>query len=58
MDKQARHAFPHNAEVSNRALKVIHSDVWTIKGASLGGCHYYVSVIDDHKESMGVLYEA
>ena len=34
-------------KVSNRALEVIHSDVWTTKAASLCGYHYYVSFIDD-----------
>ena len=29
--KQARHAFPHNVEVSKRPLEVIHNDVWTTK---------------------------
>ena len=54
MGKQARYAFPRNAEVSNRALEVIHSDVWTTKAASLGGCHYYVSFIDDHTRKVWV----
>ena len=56
MGKQARHAFPCNAEVSNRALEVIHSDVWTTKVASLGGCHYYVSFIDDHTRKVWVYF--
>ena len=55
MGKQARHAFPHNAEVSNRTLEVIHSDVWTIKAASLGGCYYYVSFINDHTRKVWML---
>ena len=48
MDKQARHAFAQNVEVSNIALEVIHLDVWTTKATSIGECHYYVSFIDDH----------
>ena len=56
MGKQARHAFPCNAEVSNRALEPIHFDVWTTKVASLSGCHYYVSFIDDHTRKVWVYF--
>ena len=56
MGKQARHAFPRNAKVSNRTFEVIHSDVWTTKVASLGGCHYYVSFIDDHTRKVWVYF--
>ena len=42
MGKQAKHAFPQNAKVSNLDLAVIHSDVWITKAPSLGGCHYYM----------------
>ena len=56
MGKQARHAFPRNAEVSNRALEVIISYVCTTKAASLGGCHYYVSFIDDHIRKVWVYF--
>ena len=50
MGKQARHAFPRNAEVSNRALEVIHSDVWATKAAShiyrLEFRRFFVYVLD------------
>ena len=51
-----RHAFPCNAEVSNGALEVIHYDVWTTKAASLGECHYYVSLIDDYTRKVWVYF--
>ena len=56
MGKQAMRAFPRNAKVSNRALEVIHSNVWTTKATSLGGCHYYVSFIDDHTRKVWVYF--
>ena len=56
MGKQARHAFPHNVEVSNRKFGVIHLDVWTTKVASLGGCYYYVSFIDNHTRKVWVYF--
>ena len=47
MGKHARHEFPQNAEVSNKVLEAIHSNVWTTKTTSYRQ-HYYVSFIDDH----------
>ena len=56
MGKQARHVFPRNAQLSNRDLEVIHIDVWTTKAASLGGCCYYVSFIDDHTRKLWMYF--
>ena len=56
MGKQARHAFPKNAKVSRRPLEVIHSDVWTTKAASIGGCHYYVTFIDDYTRKVWIYF--
>ena len=54
--KQARHAFPHNAEVSKRLMEVIHIDMWTTKRTSIGGCSYYVNFIDDHTRKVWVYF--
>ena len=56
VDNQARHAFSQNAEVGNIALELIHLDVWTTKATSIGGCHYYVSFIDDHTRKVQVYF--
>ena len=56
MGKQVKHAFPCNAKVSNRALGVIHSDVWITKAVSPSGCHYYMSFIDDHTRKIWVYF--
>ena len=54
--KHATHAFPRNVEVSNKALEVIHSNVWTTKATSLSGCHYYVILIDDYTRKVWVYF--
>ena len=46
--KQARHAFPHNIEVSKRPMELIHNDVWTTKTKSIGGYNYNVSFINNY----------
>lgn len=47
--EQTKNVFPHDKNVSKRALDVVHLDVWGLtKMASMGGCHYYVSFIDYH----------
>ena len=56
MGKKNKNAFPRNAEVSNKALEVIHLDLWTTKPTSLGGCHYYVSFIDDCTKKIWVYF--
>jgi len=49
LGKQARHLFlAQTSHVSSKPLEMIHSDVWTTKTESIGGCKYYVSFIDDH----------
>jgi hypothetical protein len=35
---------------------MIHSDVWTTKTKSIGGCKYYVSFIDDHTRKVWVYF--
>ncbi len=41
--KQTKNVFPHDKNVSKRALDVVHSDVWgPTKTTSMGGCRYYV----------------
>ena len=55
--KQARHAFPHEKHVCQKALEVVHSDVWgPTKTATLSGCKYYVSFIDDHTRKVWVYF--
>ena len=38
------------------ALEMNHSDVWTTKAASVGGCDYYVNFIDDHTRKVWVYF--
>jgi hypothetical protein len=55
--KQARHPFPvQTTHVSSKPLEMIHSDVWTTKTKSIGGCKYYVSFIDDHTRKVWVYF--
>jgi transposase InsO family protein len=35
---------------------MIHSDVWTTKIKSIGGCKYYMSFIDDHTRKVWVYF--
>jgi hypothetical protein len=35
---------------------MIHSDVWTTKTESIGGCKYYVSFTDDHTRKVWVYF--
>jgi hypothetical protein len=49
LGKQARHPFPiQTTHVSSKPLEMIHSNLWTTKTESIGGCKYYVSFIDGH----------
>ncbi len=49
--------FPHDKNVSKRAVDVVHSDVWgPTKTTSMGRCHYYVSFIDDHTRKVWVYF--
>jgi len=55
--KQTKNVFPHDKNVSKRALDVVHSDVWgPTNTASMGGCRYYVSSIDDHTRKVWVYF--
>ena len=55
--KQLRHAFPHDKHVSMRPLDVIHSDVWgPAKTATISGCRFYVTFIDDHTRKVWVYF--
>ncbi len=55
--KQTKNVFPHDKNVSKRALNVVHLDVWgPTKTTSMGGCHYYLSFIDDHTRKAWVYF--
>jgi len=55
--KQIRHPFPvQTTHVSSKPLEMIHSDVWTTKTKSIGGCKYYVSFIDDRTRKLWVYF--
>jgi hypothetical protein len=55
--KQAKHPFPvQTTHVNSKPLEMIHSDVWTTKTKSIGGCKYYVSFIDDHTRKVWVYF--
>jgi transposase InsO family protein len=57
LGKQARHPFlAQITHVSSKPLEMIHSDVWTTKIESIGGCKYYVSFIDDHTRKVWVYF--
>jgi len=57
LGKQARHPFrAQTTHVSSKPLEMIHSDVWTMKIESIGGCKYYVSFIDDHTRKVWVYF--
>jgi hypothetical protein len=56
--KQVRHPFlAQTTHVSSKPLEMIHLDVWTTKTESIGGCRYYVSFIDVHKEGVSLFHE-
>jgi hypothetical protein len=57
LGKQARHPFPtQTTHVSSKFLEMIHSNVWTTKIESIGGCKYYMSFIDDHTRKVWVYF--
>jgi len=57
LGKQARHPFlAQTTNVSSKPLEMIHLDVWTMKTKSIGGCKYYVSLIDDHTKKVWVYF--
>ena len=57
LGKQARSSFPHDKHVSRNVLEVVHSDVWgPAKTASMGGCIFYVTFIDDHTRKVWVYF--
>ncbi len=57
LGKQASHPFPtQTTNVSSKPLEVIHSDVWTTKTESIGGCKYYMSFIDEHTRKVWVYF--
>jgi transposase InsO family protein len=57
LGKQVRHPFPAQiTHVSSKPLEMIHSDVWTTKIKSIGGCKYYMSFIDDHTRIVWVYF--
>jgi len=57
LGKQARHPFlAQTTHVSSKPWEMIHSDVWTTKTESIGGCKYYVSFIDNHTRKVWVYF--
>ncbi|MCO5596683.1 hypothetical protein L7F22_050751 [Adiantum nelumboides] len=55
--KQAKAAFPHDKHVSKNVLELVNSDVWGLaKTASMGGCRFYVTFIDDHTRKVWVYF--
>jgi uncharacterized protein YigE (DUF2233 family) len=57
LGKQAMHPYPaQTTRVSSKTLKMIHSDAWTMKTKSIGGCKYYMSFIDDHTRKVWVYF--
>ena len=55
--KQARGAFPHDKNVSKNIFDVVHTNVWgPAKTATMGGCRYYVTFIDDHTRKVWVYF--
>jgi len=57
LGKQAKHPFPvQRTHVNSKPLEMIHSDVWTTKTESIGGCKYYMSFIDGHTRKVWVYF--
>ncbi|MCO5596795.1 hypothetical protein L7F22_050865 [Adiantum nelumboides] len=55
--KQAKASFPHDKHVSRNVLELVHLDVWgPAKTASMGGCRFYVTFIDDHTRKVWVYF--
>ena len=55
--KQSKGSFPHECNVCKRPLEVVHTDVWgPTDTASIHGCRYYVSFIDDHTRKVWVYF--
>ncbi len=57
LGKQVQHPFPtQTTHVSSKRSDMIHSNVWTTKTKSIGGCKYYMSFIDDHTRKVWVYF--
>ena len=55
--KQEKGVFPHDKHVSKNVLELVHSNVWgPAKTASMGGCRFYVTFIDDHTRKVWVFF--
>ncbi|WP_139158356.1 DDE-type integrase/transposase/recombinase, partial [Enterobacter cloacae complex sp. GF14B] len=55
--KQSKGSFPHERNVCKKPLEVVHTDVWgPTDTASIHGCRYYVSFIDDHTRKVWVYF--
>ena len=49
LGQQHRHPFPKERNVSKGILDIVHSDVWgPAQTPTIGGCRYYVTVINEH----------
>jgi hypothetical protein len=57
LGKQANHPFlAQTTHVNSKPLEMIHSNVWTTKTKSIGGCRYYVNFIDDRTKKVWVYF--
>jgi hypothetical protein len=57
LGKQTKHPFPvQTTHVSSKPLEMIHSNVWTTKIESIGGCKYYMNFINDHTRKVWVYF--
>ena len=54
---QSKGLSPHNKHVRTSVLDLIHLDVWGLaKTASMGGCKFYVTLIDNHTRKLWVYF--
>ncbi len=57
LGKQTRRPFlAQTTHESSKPLEMSHSNVWTAKIESIGGCMYYVNFIDDHTRKVWVYF--
>ena len=56
LEKHAKHAFPHERNVSRNMLEIVHFDVWGRAKTRYMGNRYYVTFIDDHTRKVWVYF--